>query len=79
MSILFLIILTSLIVGIIWCLPVYLVINLVCWLFSIPFHLSIPQAFGICLLAYIIRRLLFGKKDISFEFKSSNENNKEEE
>jgi hypothetical protein len=61
MGILFLI-LVIIIMGIIWSLPLYLVTNLVLWLFHIPFHLTLMQAFGICLLASVIKGL-FSKGD----------------
>ncbi len=49
-------------VGALWSLPLYLVVNLVLWLFHIPFHLTWLQAFGVCLLASVIKGLL-GKGD----------------
>ena len=49
--------------GAIWSLPLYLVANFVLWLFHIPFHLTWIQAFGVCLLASMVRKLLFGKGD----------------
>ena len=42
----------------IWSLPLYLVVNLVLWLFHIPFHLTWLQAFGVCMLASVIKGLL---------------------
>lgn len=51
------------IMGAIWSLPLYLCVNLVLWLFHIPFHLTWLQAFGICLLASVIKGLLFNKED----------------
>ena len=42
----------------IWSLPLYLVVNLVLWLFHIPFHLTWLQAFGVCILASAIKGLL---------------------
>ena len=50
------------IMGAIWSLPLYLVANLVFWLFHIPFHLTWLQAFGVCLLASVIKGLL-GRRD----------------
>ena len=46
------------IVGLIWSLPLYLVVNLVLWLFHIPFHLTWLQALGVCLLASVVKGLL---------------------
>jgi hypothetical protein len=46
------------IMGAVWSLPLYLVVNLVLWLFHIPFHLTWLQAFGVCMLASIIKGLL---------------------
>lgn len=50
------------IIGAAWSLPLYLVVNLVLWLFHIPFHLTWLQAFGVCMLASIIKGL-FSKGD----------------
>lgn len=50
------------IMGAIWSLPLYIVVNFVLWLFQIPFHLTWLQAFGVCLLATMIRKLLFKKE-----------------
>ena len=50
------------VMGAIWSLPLYLVVNFVLWLFQIPFHLTWLQAFGVCLLATMIRKLLFKKE-----------------
>lgn len=46
------------IVGAVWSLPLYLVVNLVLWLFHIQFHLTWLQAFGVCMLASVIKSLL---------------------
>lgn len=51
------------IMGAIWSLPLYLCVNLVLWLFHIPFHLTWLQAFGVCLLASTIKGLLGRKED----------------
>lgn len=50
------------VIGAIWSLPLYIVVNFVLWLFQIPFHLTWLQAFGVCLLATMIRKLLFKKE-----------------
>ena len=47
-----------LIIGLGWSLPLYLVVNLVLWLFHVPFHLTWLQALGVCLLATVIKGLL---------------------
>ncbi len=49
--------------AVLWCLPLYLVVNFVCWVFHIAFHLSLLQAFALCLLASVIRSLFFKKED----------------
>lgn len=49
------------IMGAVWSLPLYLVVNFVLWLFQIPFHLTWLQAFGVCLLTSVIKNLLFKK------------------
>ena len=46
------------VMGAIWSLPLYLVVNLVLWLFHIPFHSTWLQAFGMCMLASVIKGLL---------------------
>lgn len=46
------------IMGAVWSLPLYLVVNLVLWLFHVPFHLTWLQAFGVCMLASVIKGLL---------------------
>ena len=51
------------VIGAIWSLPLYLCVNLVLWLFHIPFHLTWLQAFGVCLLASTIKGLLGRKED----------------
>ena len=54
------ILLLLIIVGAIWSLPFYLCTNFVLWLFHVSFHLTWLQAFGICLLASVLKELLFG-------------------
>lgn len=49
------------VMGAIWSLPLYIVVNFVLWLFQIPFHLTWLQAFGVCLLASVIKKLFFSK------------------
>lgn len=49
--------------GMIWSFPLYACVNLVFWLFHIPLHLTWLQSFGLCLLASVIRKLLFKKED----------------
>ena len=49
------------VMGAIWSLPLYIVTNFVLCLFQIPFHLTWLQAFGICLLASVIKKLFFSK------------------
>lgn len=53
-----LLLLILLIIGLVWSLPLYLVVNLVLWLFHVPFHLTWLQALGVCLLASVIKGLL---------------------
>ena len=61
MGVLFLI-LVIVVVGLLWSLPLYLCVNLVLWLFNVEFHLTLLQAFGMCLLASVIKGL-FSKGD----------------
>lgn len=56
-------ILILIICGILWTLPLWIAVNLVCWVFGITFHLSLLQAFAIYLLASVIKTLLFGSKE----------------
>lgn len=51
------------IIGAVWSLPLYLCVNFVLWLFNISFHLTWLQAFGVCLLASVIKGLLSNKGD----------------
>lgn len=46
----------------IWSLPLYLCLNLVLWLFGSTIRITIIQAFGLCLLASVIKKLLSGKE-----------------
>lgn len=46
-------------IGAIWSLPLYLITNLVLWLFQVPFHLTWLQAFGICLLISAVKKIIF--------------------
>lgn len=56
----------------IWSLPLYLCVNFVLWVFNIPFHLSLLQSFAICLLIYVIRKLLFKNVHHSIKIKIDN-------
>ena len=49
--------------GILWTFPLWAVVNFVCWVFHLSFHLSFIQAFALCLLASVIKSLLFSKED----------------
>lgn len=51
------------IIGAVLSLPLYLCVNFVLWLFNISFHLTWLQAFGVCLLASVIKELLSNKGD----------------
>ena len=58
-------IIIAIIIGMCWSLPLYLCSNFVLWLFDINFHLTWLQAFGICLLATVLKNLIKtkGKED----------------
>ena len=58
----FAIILVFILCIIIIALPLYLSVNLVCWVFHIPYHLSILQAFAVSILATVINKLLFKRE-----------------
>lgn len=49
--------------GFLWSLPLWIVVNFVCWVFHLSFHLTILQAFALCLLASVVKSLLFKKED----------------
>lgn len=49
--------------GILWAFPLWAVINFVCWAFHLSFHLNYIQAFALCLLASMIKKLLFKNKE----------------
>jgi hypothetical protein len=55
-------ILILIIFGLLWSLPLWLVINFTCWVFHLSFNLTLLQAFAICLLASVIKNLLFKKE-----------------
>ena len=46
----------------VWSLPLYLVANFVLWLFHSTLRITWFQSFGLCLLATLLKTLLFGKK-----------------
>lgn len=45
--------------GIIGSLPLYIAVNLVCWVFHLSFRLTLLQAFALSLLASVVHSLLF--------------------
>lgn len=49
--------------GMLWAFPLWAVVNFVCWVFHLSFHLSYLQAFALCLLASVIKSLLFKGED----------------
>ena len=55
---LFIIILVFVLCVVIIALPLYCSVNLVCWVFHIPYHLSILQAFAVSILANVLRSML---------------------
>ena len=57
------IILIVFLLGIIWAFPLWAVVNFVCWVFHLSFYLTYLQAFALCLLASVIKNLLFKKED----------------
>ena len=56
-------ILLLLLVVILWSLPLYLCVNLVVWLFNSALRITLFQSFGLCLLATVIKSLLFKRRD----------------
>lgn len=59
----FILILVLILLAFVWCFPLWLVVNFVCWAFHLSFHLSFLQAFAVCLCASVLKSLLFGKED----------------
>ena len=56
-------ILVLIVFGILWAFPLWAVVNFVCWVFHLSFHLTLLQAFALCLLTSVIKSLLFKKED----------------
>ena len=63
MSRIIFLILLSLLVVALWSLPLYLCVNLVLWLFGSAIRITLFQAFGLCLLATVIKELFSSKED----------------
>ena len=61
-KVLFFVLLLLLIVTL-WSLPLYLCVNLVLWLFGSAVRITLFQAFGLCLLATVIKKLFSNKGD----------------
>lgn len=57
-----LVILLIILCGILWSLPLYLCANFVLFLFKLPYHLTLLQSFGLCLLASVIHSLFSDNK-----------------
>ena len=58
----FMIIIIAILFAILVALPLYLTVNFVCWVFQVPYHLSLIQAFALSLLATVINKLLFKRE-----------------
>lgn len=56
-------ILILIVICIVWSLPLYLVVNFVLWLFHSAWRITLLQSFGLCLLATVIKTLLFKNKE----------------
>ena len=61
-KILFLIVILILL-GIRWAFPLWIVVNFVCWVFHLSFHLTLIQAFALCLLATVVSSLFKSKEE----------------
>ena len=48
-----------LLLGIIWSLPLYLVVNGFCWIFNISFHLTLIKSFVLGILINIVHAMIF--------------------
>ena len=57
----FILILIIMLCIILTALPLYFCVYFVCWVFNIPYHLSLLQAFALSLFANIVHRILVGK------------------
>lgn len=62
MSNVLILIIVLMICAILWSLPLYITMNLVLWLFHLPTHITLLQAFGIGLLLSVVNHFLFGEK-----------------
>ena len=63
MSKILVLILLLLLAIVLWSLPLYLCINLVLWLFGSTIRITLLQSFGLCLLATVIKKVLFKGDD----------------
>lgn len=63
MSKVLVLILLLLLAIVLWSLPLYLCINLVLWLFGSTIRITLLQSFGLCLLATVIKKVLFKGDD----------------
>ena len=46
-------------IAILWCLPLWLVVNFICWVFHLSFRLTVLQAFALCLASGALRKIYF--------------------
>lgn len=51
--------------------PLYLLVNIFCWIFNISFHLTLFKAFALCVLINIVR--IFILKTISIDVEKIND------
>ena len=49
--------------GVLWSLPLYFCVNILLWLFHVPYHLTLLQSLGLCWLANILHELVFKNKE----------------
>lgn len=63
MSKVLVLILLLLLAIVLWSLPLYLCINFVLWLFGSTIRITLLQSFGLCLLATVIKKVLFKGDD----------------
>lgn len=62
-------------VGIIASIPLYLLVNIFCWIFNISFHFTILKAFALCILINIIF-IILDKFEIKINYNRHNKEGK---
>ena len=50
-------------VGFLWAVPLWVVVNLICLVFNLSFHMTLLQSFIICLLIGMVYSMFFKEED----------------